>query len=145
MNPMDPNHPIVKLCVAGMQAESQGKPEQALRLFTQAWALAADDFEACIAAHYVARHQANPQDTLRWNLEALRRAEAVGDERVRDFYPSLYLNMGHSYELVGEPAEARRYYDLAAASVEDLPEDRYGGVVRGGISVGRKRVNETQE
>jgi hypothetical protein len=31
--------------------------------------------------HYVARHQATPEDELRWNEEALRLAGAVGDER----------------------------------------------------------------
>jgi Flp pilus assembly protein TadD len=44
----------------------------------------------------------------------LEKAEAVGDERVQDFYPSLYLNLGHSYELVGDQAEAQRYFELAA-------------------------------
>ncbi len=54
------------------------------------------------------------QDTLHWNQEALARADAVGDSRVRSFYPSLYLNMGHSYEVLGNRAEASRYYALAA-------------------------------
>ncbi|HZY41132.1 MAG TPA: hypothetical protein VFF59_03940, partial [Anaerolineae bacterium] len=86
-----------------------------------------DDYEACIAAHYVARHQATPQDTLRWNQEALDRANAAGarratdvlrrvwpDDRVCSFYPSLYLNLGHSYEVLSDQAEAQRYYDRAA-------------------------------
>ncbi len=51
---------------------------------------------------------------LRWNQEALARADAVGDERVHNFYPSLYVNMGRSYEVLGNWAEARRYYKLAA-------------------------------
>ena len=74
-----------------------------------------DDYEACIAAHYVARHQPNPQETLRWNQEALSRAQALDDERIQAFYPSLYLNMGQSYEVLGDLTEAKRYYDLAAA------------------------------
>lgn len=61
------------------------------------------------------RFQGDPAETLRWNREALRRAEAVGDERVAAFYPSLYLNMGRSYELLGEQVEAEKYYALAAA------------------------------
>jgi hypothetical protein len=44
----------------------------------------------------------------------LVRADAVGDERVRSFYPSLYVNMGAAYEALGDLAEARRYYDMAA-------------------------------
>jgi hypothetical protein len=44
----------------------------------------------------------------------LARAEAVGDERVWDFYPSLYVNLGRAHENLGNLAEARRYYQLAA-------------------------------
>lgn len=111
---MDPNNPVIRLCIAGTQAEFAGRIEEARRLYDQAWQAARDDYEACVAAHYVARFQEPAEEKLRWNQEALRRAEAVGDERVREFYPSLYLNLGHSYELLGKMEEARSYYDLAA-------------------------------
>ncbi len=54
---MDPDNAIMKLCVEGMQAERDGKPGDAARLFGQAWEESTNDFEACVAAHYVARHQ----------------------------------------------------------------------------------------
>ncbi len=111
---MDVNNPVVKLCIAGTQAEYKGRPADARALYQKAWETASDDYEACIAAHYVARFQPSPEDTLRWNQEALDRANAVEPQRVKDFYPSLYLNMGHSYEVLGNQAEAQRYYDLAA-------------------------------
>jgi hypothetical protein len=50
----------------------------------QAWEKRKDDYDACVAAHYVARHQ--------WNQESLDRADAVNAESVQGFYPSLYLN-----------------------------------------------------
>jgi hypothetical protein len=137
---MDPNNPVVKLCIAGMQAEGAGDHELARGLFVQAWEVAGDDYEACVAAHYLARHQPNPEETLRWNQESLRLAEAVGDDRVRDFFPSLLLNVGHSYEVLGNIVEARRSYDLAAARVETLPSDQYRNMVRNGIARGRQRV-----
>ncbi|MFI0785470.1 hypothetical protein ACH4Q6_07735 [Streptomyces lydicus] len=87
--PVDPELPVVRLCVEGMQAEAEGRAEAALELFQRAWDTATDDYEACIAAHYLARHQKSPEDTLRWNQECLDRADRVGDERVRGFYPSL--------------------------------------------------------
>ena len=111
---MDLNNPVVKLCVEGTRAEFEGRLDDARALFWQAWEISTDDYEACIAAHYVARFQNTPEDTFRWNEEALRRADAVRDDRVKDFYSSLYLNMGRSYELLGDQAEAQRYYDLAA-------------------------------
>ena len=137
---MDPNNPIVKLCVAGMRAEGENRFEEARQLFTQAWETSTDDFEACIAAHYLARHQENPQDTLRWNQEALARAEAVGDERVRDFFPSLYLNLGHAHEALGEMNEAARFYELASQGMGQLPNSRLFGMVRGAVEAGQKRL-----
>jgi tetratricopeptide (TPR) repeat protein len=111
---MDPNNPVLKLCIEGSRAEYEGRPEDARKLYEQAWEAASDDYEACMAAHYVARFQENPEDVYRWNQEALNRADAAADERVKDFYPSLYLNMGRSYELLGRHQEAQRYYALAA-------------------------------
>ncbi|HEX6385527.1 MAG TPA: hypothetical protein VF177_12725 [Anaerolineae bacterium] len=137
---MNANNPVVKLCLEGMRAEGEGRHDEARALFTQAWEAAKDDYDACVAAHFLARHQDSPQDTLRWNQEALARALAVGDERVQSLYPSLYLNMGYSYELLGNMAEARKYYDLAAEGVGDLPEGRYGDAVRKGIAEAHERV-----
>ena len=137
---MDPDNPIVKLCAQGMQAEFDGKLDLARALFTQAWDAAQDDYEASIAAHFLARHQDTPEETLRWNLESLARADAVADDRVAAFYPSLYLNLGHSCEVLGNLEEPARWYDLAAARTEALQDDRYGGIVQGGIAAGKARL-----
>jgi hypothetical protein len=112
---LDLENPVIKLCIAGTQAEFLGLNEEARALYLQAWEAARDDYEACIAAHYVARFQDDPAETLRWNREALERADAVGDERVKDFYPSFYLNIGLSHESLGDQVEADKYYALAAA------------------------------
>ncbi|MBI5567209.1 MAG: hypothetical protein HY870_20085 [Chloroflexi bacterium] len=111
---MNLDNPVIKLCLAGTQAEFEHRLDDARRLYRQAWNAATDDYEACIAAHYVARHQTTPHDTLRWNQIALDRAEAADADRVGEFYPSLYLNLGRSHEVLGQHAEAQRYYDLAA-------------------------------
>ncbi len=111
---MDLDNQVVKLCMDGTRAEFEGRIDDARTLYMQAWDASQDDYEACIAAHYVARYQESPEEMLQWNQEALKCANAVKDSRVEDFYPSLYLNMGHSYELLGNQNEAKRYYDLAA-------------------------------
>ena len=131
---MDPENPVVKLCVAGMKAEGDGDLTGARALFQKAWAQAQDHFEQCIAAHYLARHQPTPEDTLQWNETALKHADKVGDERVQGFYPSLYLNLGHCHEVLGHETEAQRFYGLAAAHAPTLPDDRYGKIVRQGIN-----------
>lgn len=111
---MNIDNPVIKLCIEGTQAEFQGHIEKARGLYQMAWEAAQDDYEACIAAHYVARHQENHSDKLHWNQIALDKAKSVTDARVQEFYPSLLLNMGQSYELLGNSNEAKRYYDLAA-------------------------------
>lgn len=105
---------MIKLILEGNRAEFEGRRDDARQLFEEAWQAARDDYEACIAAHYVARFQQTPEAALHWNQEALTHAKAVNDERVQSFYPSLYVNLGQAHEKLGNLAEARVYYRLAA-------------------------------
>jgi len=142
---METDNPVVRLCAEGMQAEMEGRTEEAREMFEQAWHARRDDFDACVAAHYLARHQDHPQATFEWNREALMRARAVGDDRMQSFYPSLYLNMGHSCEQLGDLSEARRYYGLAAAQLDEVPDGPYKEIVRGGIAGGYKRTESAAD
>ena len=144
MQPIDSTNAIVRLCASGMQAEYAGDPAAAQALFAQAWTAATDDYEACVAAHFVARHQPDPREALRWNEVALARAEASGDERVLGFFPSLYLNLGYAHECRGALAEARRCYALGRERLGVLDDGPYGDVVRGGLMAAWARV-ETME
>ena len=137
---MDPDNPIVKLCAQGMEAETAGEPTKARELFDQAWNAASDDWERCVAAHYVARHQHTPETTLHWNEVCLRYADAVGDERVAGFYPSLYLNIGHSRETLGELDLAAAAYTKADGCLGTLPPGPYADMVRDGVARGLERV-----
>jgi hypothetical protein len=111
---MDINDPVIQLCIQGIQAEFEGRTDVASNLYQQAWDISQDDYQACIAAYYVARFQATPEERLYWNQVALDRANRVNHESVKEFYPSLYLNLGHSHEVLGHQTKAQRYYDLAA-------------------------------
>jgi tetratricopeptide (TPR) repeat protein len=122
---IDVENPVVLLCMDGSRAEFAHRHTDACACYQQAWDIAADDYERCIAAHYVARCQTSAQDILAWNQIALEHAQAVNDERVTSFFPSLYVNLGHACEQVGQIEEAQRYYDLAAAS-GTIPPRRAG-------------------
>ncbi|WP_432146838.1 hypothetical protein [Streptomyces sp. bgisy084] len=137
---MDPELPVVRLCVAGMQAEAEGRADAARALFQQAWDSTTDDYEACIAAHYLARHQNSPEETLRWNQECLDRADRVADERVAGFYASLYLNMGHAYRQLGRTALAYTYFQRAAERVAQAPDGEYGDWNRFAIAAGLRET-----
>ncbi|MFD3416989.1 hypothetical protein [Streptomyces decoyicus] len=138
--PVDPELPVVRLCVEGMRAEADGQAGRALGLFQQAWEIAADDYEACIAAHYLARHQNSPEETLRWNQECLERADRVGDARVDGFYPSLYVNLGQACRRLGRTAEAHTYFARAAERVGEAPEGQYGDWNRFAIAEGLRET-----
>jgi len=140
---VDPDNTVVRLCGEGMRAEVEGRADDARRLFHEAWDAAADDYEACIAAHYLARHQDTPEDVLRWNVECLERADKVGDERVRGFYPSLHLNIAEARKDLGEPVEARRHYLAAADRVGDVPAGPYGDGIRFAVAEGLRATGET--
>jgi hypothetical protein len=137
---MDPENMIVKLCAAGMAAEMESRPDKALTLYEEAWTTAVTATERCIAAHFLARQQDNDQDTLHWNQEALRLADVVEDDSVQGFYPSLYLNLAYSHEVLGHVDEAKQYYKLAAVRVDELPEDLYGKRVRNSIARHRQQM-----
>lgn len=112
---MNQGSEVVQLCIQGTRAEYAGRVDEALSLYAQAWELAASNADACIAAHYVAHLQDDLVERLRWNQIALDRADAADQKEVKTFYPSLYLNMGQSHELLGHAEEAQKFYNLAAS------------------------------
>jgi tetratricopeptide (TPR) repeat protein len=119
----NPNNHVVQLCMQGMDRQAKGNPEEASRLFLQAWSEAANDFERFIAAHFVARHQPNPADKLQWFQTALQFALKVNDERVAAAFPYLYANIADCQEDLGDHANAKANHDLAIASDHE-PSDR---------------------
>jgi hypothetical protein len=140
---MDVGSAVVRLCGEGMRAEVEGRADEARRLFREAWDVAGDDYEACVAAHYLARHQDTPEDVLRWNVECLDRADRVGDERVRGFYPSLHVNIAQAQRDLGDEGEARRHYEAAAARVGDVPAGPYGDGIRFAVAEGLRSTGRS--
>ena len=112
----DPNNNIVKLCIQGMDMEGKGRPEEANRLFLQAWNEATTDFEKFLAAHFVAQHQKNIPDRLKWLETVLQFALKVNNESVESAFPSLYLNLAKCYDDLSDIDNAKKNYELAASS-----------------------------
>ncbi|MEZ4513720.1 MAG: hypothetical protein R3C62_17775 [Chloroflexota bacterium] len=122
---MQLDNPIVQLCLRGTQAEFHGELQQAHALYQEAWVMAQDDYEACVAAHYLGhilmRLEAPVQERLHWHQEALKRANQVSDERVKPFYFSLYVNLKNCHELLNNLEEAQRYDKLVRGLVDTDP------------------------
>jgi len=137
---MDPNNPVVKLCAQGIEIEMKGRRDEARSLYLQAWERRQDDFDACVAAHYAARHQETAAEWLRWNELALTHAINAPADSVRSFFPSLYLNLGKSYEDLGDMSRARELYEQGERCVDDVPDGGYAEVVRQGLHNALQRV-----
>jgi len=137
---IDPENPINKLCAQGMMLEGEGKPGEASTLFYQAWDDAANNKEKFIAAHYVARHQQNVEDKLKWDEIALDLALNIDDEEIKGALPSLYLNIGKCYEDLRDFVKAHDNYSLALGYTSFLHDDGYGNMIKSGINNGLERV-----
>lgn len=109
----NPNNNIVKLCLQGMAMEDKGKPDEAGKIFLQAWNEAANDFEKFLAAHYVARHQNNASDRLKWYETALQLAVSINDDAVKSAFPALYSNIAKCYEELSDAGNAKKNHELA--------------------------------
>jgi rifampin ADP-ribosylating transferase len=118
----NPNNNVIKLCIEGMGMEEKGKPGEASRLFLRAWNESTNDFEKFTAAYYVARHQKNVSDKLKWLETALKSALRINDVSVAGAFPSLYSNIAKCYEESGDADNAKKNHELAISS-RDTPSD----------------------
>ena len=118
----NPHNPVIKRCIQAMAFEEKGNNEEASKLFLQAWKEATNDFEKFIAAHYVARHQKNVSDKLKWLETALQLALKVNNDSVKGAFPSLYANIAKCYEDLNDFDNAKKNYELAN-SVMSNPSD----------------------
>jgi tetratricopeptide (TPR) repeat protein len=141
---IDLSNRIIQLCSEGMNAEFEGRAEESAVLFNQAWESATDDFEAFIAAHYMARRQLTLEEKLKWNLEAYHLAKKIEDDGLEQYFPSLCLNVGKSYEDLGQNLKAVQYYQLAAKCSDKLSDNSYGSMIKSGINAGLKRVGASR-
>ena len=140
---IDPTNPVVALCAEGIARE--GTPAEARRLFEQAWAIRRDDYDAAIAAHFIARHQLTPADVLHWNALAVRHAEAVPNGRAAELMASLYLNLGDAHANLGDVAAGAEAVRRAADHLAALPPGGYREFVAMGIRRLAARVGESHD
>jgi len=119
----NPNNNIVKLCIQGMAMEEKGDAAAASKIFLQAWNEATNDFEKFLAAYYVARHQDNVNDKLKWLEEDLQLALKINDDAVKGALPLLYANIAKCYEDTGDTDNAKKNNALAISSKQH-PSDK---------------------
>lgn len=118
----NPHNPVIQLCMRGLDIAEKGQHEAAAALFHQAWNEAGNDFEKFIAAHFIARSQQEARDQLQWLQTALQYGLSVNNDSVKSALPSLYATMAQCYLALGDPANERKYQELASSAGEQLPD-----------------------
>ena len=119
----NPNNNVVKLCLQAMGMEEKSKPVEASRLFLKARNESTNDFEKFIAANYVARHQNNVSDKLKWLETALQYALKINNAAVHGAFSTIYINIAKCYEELNDLDNAKKNYQLAN-SFKDNPSDK---------------------
>src|SRR3954463_12731726 len=121
-----------------------GDPDAARALFAQAWESRRDDYEASIAAHFLARHQSSPSDVLHWNRVAAAHAEAAPEGRAQPLLASLYLNLADSYLALGLSADAASVTERGIGALHFLPAGGYRDFVANGLRRLQSRISQIQ-
>lgn len=98
-----------------MDLEEKDRPEEAYKIFLQAWNEASNDFEKFLAAYYITRHQKLLTEKINWQVATLQLALKINDHYFKGILPSLYLNIATSYKELGDSNKAKNHYDLAAS------------------------------
>src|SRR4026207_296181 len=105
---IDGDSVVARLCAAGIAID--GDAVAAAALFRQAWDARRDDYEASIAAHFLARHQPSLEDCPHSNRPGprppARQPAPPPPDRPKPLLASLSLNLADSYLAVGRAAEA---------------------------------------
>lgn len=105
-----------------MAMEENGKPDEAGKLFLQAWNESTNHFERYIAAYCVALSQQTVPDKLKWLETSMQFAMKVDSVAATSAFPNLYTNIAKCYDELGDPDNAKKNYELATASA-DRPSD----------------------
>jgi hypothetical protein len=124
----------------------RGEWEAARLLFTQIWdeigGEQGDPLHVCVLAHAMADVQDDVRQELLWDLRALAAADLLTEDRlaqagvplpVAGLYPSLHLNLGECYRKLGDLGRARDHLERARAGIDELSDDEYGRLIRGGL------------
>lgn len=114
--------------------EVQRDMDAARAVYAELWEAATrggDSYAACIAAHFMAHAQDEPETQLAWHTRAFDCAEGArvaGDERSAPFFPSLHANLADVYLRLGDRERAQAHIERAREST--LSADAYGQSVR---------------
>jgi hypothetical protein len=133
----DPDNAVVKLCLDGITSRDLSAKNV---LIQEAWNLASNSEEKCLAAHYMGRLFVDLNERMKWDNDALEFAKQLPHETIAGFYPILYLMIGKNYEDMGLKLKASEYYQNAYSAAIGLPNDNYGKTTKKKVVTALERL-----
>jgi hypothetical protein len=131
---------------AAVQQGRAGDRAGARAALTALWDRAEDPLKRCSIAHFLADLQDAVADELAWDQRALAAAGDLDDpSQLRSFLPTLHLNLADAHRRSGHTTEARHHLGLAAEHLDQLPDDDYGRMIRGGMTKVRQALDAGSE
>jgi hypothetical protein len=112
----------------------------------------ADHAQRCVIAHYLADLQSSLDEEVSWDEVAMSEHGHVADEDLASvgitsaagLAPSLHLNLGDGYLRQGRVDAARAQLHAGVQSLDVLPADGYGALIRSGLDRLETRVQAAQ-
>ncbi|TCK71671.1 hypothetical protein C7378_2954 [Acidipila rosea] len=110
-----------------------------------------DPYQECVLSHYMADLQDEIEKELSWDIRAFDAARRATDEAaknhhpslsIKDFFPSLHLNLADDYLRLGEFDSARRHLQDGLRLLSALTDSPYTTTVRGGFERIAARLND---
>ncbi len=97
--------------------------------------------QRCVLAHYLADLEADLDDEVAWDEQALDAYQHVGESDLapvgitsaRGLAPSLHLNLGDGYLRQGRLDRARTHLGAGLAAADHLNDEGYGAMIRQGL------------
>ena len=131
----------------GRVFNSSGRAPESRPLFLKAWEIAKSshhDFYAVDAAHMMAIIEV-PEHQHEWNLKAAEIASESLDPRARRWLPSLYNNMGWTFNDAHEYAKALDMFRKALAQREEQGNVRETRIAKWCVAKSLRALNRLEE
>jgi hypothetical protein len=148
--------PVMRRAFEGQRLLLQGDRAGARETYAALWAsldAAGDDdpIHRVWVAHVTADAQDDPAEQVRWDLVALRAADAAAERggadgvSVRTFYPSLHLNLGEGFRRLGDDRRARDHLAQAERHLRGHPDDDERAGIAAAVVGLRDRIDHPPE
>ena len=131
-----------RLYVKAYLLESEFDYKEAKKKYELLWSLSYDDYDRYFLARILAAYQNSFEDQLDWWLTALEYWVKLDREAFEGVLPSLYFEIGETYENLMDFKNAKAHYLLGSSFLKYLPGGDMAKWVIEALADGIERMNK---